>query len=105
MTTMDVHNDGRTVEIMYVDSVERDQDDPYGPFEWDAQRQRWYTLRRADVAQTTHHTLRGRFTERWYRRLPYGFDNRRPVWRSASGGTPAPSHIVAALNAALHLAV
>lgn len=46
----------------------------------------------ADVAETEYCDLRGRSTDRWYRRRPGPFDSdRRPVWRHLGSGTPAPS--------------
>lgn len=99
----DPHNDGRTVEITYI-TIDRDQDDPRGPFEWCARQRRWFTRERVDIATTTHHTLRGRYEVRWVRRDTRGaFDYGPPRyrWTSADGGTPPPVGLVAALNEAI----
>lgn len=101
----DPHNDGRLVEIVYVDRVDLDQDAPYGsPYQWDRDRQEWRTRIRVETAYTTAITLRGRSVCQWYRRDlrgPYDFCPPRFGWRSMDGGTPAPGYLVAALNAAL----
>lgn len=53
----------------------------------------------ADVAQTEYCDLRGRSTDRWYRRRPGPFDSdRRLVWRHLGGGTPAPGMVCRALE-------
>jgi hypothetical protein len=103
MTThdRDPHNDGRTVEIIYVDRVDRDQDHPHGPFHWDGQR--WRTTVRVETAQTTHITLHGRSTDQWYRRDlrgPFDLGPPRYRWHHTDGGA-APDHIVRALDQAL----
>lgn len=78
-------NDGRLVEMVYVDRLDFDQD--------------WRPGVRADTAQTTHITLHVKSNELWYRRHPSSFDSdRRLIWRSVSGGTPAPGTIARALD-------
>lgn len=79
--------------MLIVDRVEFDQDCPFGPFVWDGRK--WRTERRADVA--THVGAHSRSTDTWYRLHPYGFDTRTGMWRSLSGGTPAPSCVMQAL--------
>lgn len=95
-TIMDDYS--RLTEILSVDVLELDQDYPFGPFTWDGAT--WRTVRRADLATTTHITLHGRSTDRWYRAMPFGFDRRQPGWRSLDGGSRAPDSVVRALTAA-----
>lgn len=53
----------------------------------------------ADIAETEYCDLRGRSIDRWYRRYPGPFESdRRLIWRSLAGGTPAPGLVVRALN-------
>jgi len=89
---------GKLVEITYVDRLEFRQ-------EWEPAPDRFMGLPvYADLAQTTHITLRGRSTDRWYRRYPHPFDgDQHLVWRSVGGGSVAPECIVRALSAAEQL--
>lgn len=87
----------RLVEVLQVDAIEYDQPDPYARLVW--RDGHWTSDERADYATTTQITLRGRSTDRWYRRYPYGFRTARPRWCSLAGGTPAPGIVVRALDA------
>lgn len=52
-----------------------------------------------DIAETEYCDLRCRSTDQWHRRYPKPFDSdRRLVWRSAAGGTPAPDLVCRALD-------
>lgn len=53
----------------------------------------------ADVAETEYCDLHGRSVDRWQRRYPGAFDSdRRRIWRSVAGGTPAPDLVRRALD-------
>lgn len=86
---------GKLIEITYVDRLDYRQ-------EWKPAPDRLGGLPvYADLAQTTQVTLRGRSTDRWYRRYPQWFDgDQRFVWRSVGGGSVAPECIIRALSAA-----